>query len=494
MQKSRTQIAICVSLAVSLATVASGPALAGPGTSLQTSGYSVKAYGAVGDGITNDTRAIQRAIYAANKAGGGVVFFPTATYLLKKAGAKSMVLGSATTLQQPYCLEMRSGVTLDLNGSILKLANGQNAALIVNRGLLYTNATDTNMTISNGVLDVNNDNQTVPTSGSMHAIGFINVANVHLQDLRFDRVRDGAVRLIKAEQVEADNLYCTSSDGDAFEIGQYSPTALYDMRVKHSTFGTLRAENCLNGVYPVTNSTCRQGNPVVVTAVDCVFDQWLARSCGGGFKIQDGSLNVSVKHATFDGPAAPTAQNATTNSGLKIQGGAFPGYEPRDVSVGEVVSSGCCGSGLYIQAAANVSVGSYIGTGNATGPRPDVWIGQVSGCHIGSVVSTRSGQGGVMIRSDALNYQIDQINVTNCGQVSRKASGVQVLGGVGHINSVFIHNDPGSPVVTRGLSIPVSTALGGLDYLEVSGASSSVNNLSPQFRIGTVVTGAPTAR
>lgn len=44
--------------------------------------YNVKSptYGAVGDGTTNDTTAIQAAIDAANTAGGGIVFFPEGTY------------------------------------------------------------------------------------------------------------------------------------------------------------------------------------------------------------------------------------------------------------------------------------------------------------------------------------------------------------------------------------------------------------------------------
>lgn len=42
---------------------------------------SVKDFGAVGDGVTNDTAAIQAAIDAVNAAGGGVLFFPAGNYL-----------------------------------------------------------------------------------------------------------------------------------------------------------------------------------------------------------------------------------------------------------------------------------------------------------------------------------------------------------------------------------------------------------------------------
>ena len=44
--------------------------------------FNVMAYGATGNGVTNDTAAISAAIAAAKAAGNGVVWFPTGTYLV----------------------------------------------------------------------------------------------------------------------------------------------------------------------------------------------------------------------------------------------------------------------------------------------------------------------------------------------------------------------------------------------------------------------------
>jgi hypothetical protein len=43
--------------------------------------FNVKAFGAVGDGVTDDTAEIQAAIDAVGAAGGGTVFFPAGTYI-----------------------------------------------------------------------------------------------------------------------------------------------------------------------------------------------------------------------------------------------------------------------------------------------------------------------------------------------------------------------------------------------------------------------------
>ena len=45
--------------------------------------YDVKDYGATGDGTTDDSTAIQSAITALETNGGGILFFPAATYKIR---------------------------------------------------------------------------------------------------------------------------------------------------------------------------------------------------------------------------------------------------------------------------------------------------------------------------------------------------------------------------------------------------------------------------
>ena len=74
-----------------------GLVVAGAGVSTAAPGgvYDVKDYGAKGNGSTNDSGAIDKAITAANAAGGGTVRFTSGTY----KSANTVHLNSNVTLQ-----------------------------------------------------------------------------------------------------------------------------------------------------------------------------------------------------------------------------------------------------------------------------------------------------------------------------------------------------------------------------------------------------------
>jgi hypothetical protein len=91
--------------AASTLALASGALLVAPGIA-GAADFNVRDFGAVGNGSTNDTPAIQRAIDAANAAGGGTVVFPAGNY------------------QSRNTIHMRSDVTLNLNsGATLRGAS-----------------------------------------------------------------------------------------------------------------------------------------------------------------------------------------------------------------------------------------------------------------------------------------------------------------------------------------------------------------------------------
>lgn len=119
---------------------------------------SVKDFGAVGDGVTDDTAAIQAAINACYSAGGGYVTFPSGTFLT-----------SNTTL--------KAGVQLEGKGAYattIKLKNSANADIITVENaysLFGTTATGTNgWGIHNLTLDGNDTNQSPASPDTCNGI------------------------------------------------------------------------------------------------------------------------------------------------------------------------------------------------------------------------------------------------------------------------------------------------------------------------------------
>ena len=87
---------------------------------------SVKDFGAVGDGVTNDTDAINAAANYINSIGGGKIIFPAGTYIVGKqtfAGATGLgySYSPSNILKIQNCTEP---VYVEGNGAILKLAAG----------------------------------------------------------------------------------------------------------------------------------------------------------------------------------------------------------------------------------------------------------------------------------------------------------------------------------------------------------------------------------
>ena len=90
--------------------------------------FNVKAYGARGDGITDDAPAVRLAMAAANAAGGGIVYFPAGTYLVSKDAGN------------PWCLQV-PGDNITLLGAGPRLSTVKAAAALPAPpvGLIYAN-------------------------------------------------------------------------------------------------------------------------------------------------------------------------------------------------------------------------------------------------------------------------------------------------------------------------------------------------------------------
>lgn len=147
--------------------------------------YNVKAFGATGDGVSDDTKYISDADNAARETNGSV-FFPSGTYLtslqtwapgnrtrwigagrgitiLKSTGSGSIISASWSHLVGEWYSEL-SGMTLDGNGGSGLIVSWTSGTLDVLRDLVLTNVTGTALNLST-LYDSQIENVYVDTCG-----------------------------------------------------------------------------------------------------------------------------------------------------------------------------------------------------------------------------------------------------------------------------------------------------------------------------------------
>lgn len=386
---------------------------------------SVKDFGAVGDGVTDDTAAIQAALNSGAKIVNGI---PGDTYLVSYVSVKT-ILGT----DNRYCLLLPDDVDFNLNGSTLKLANSQNATIIMNSTAGTTQNVD--IGLHDGWLDGNETNQTTPATGEMPMIRLWDVLRPRVYNIKAKNARDYFGRFLKIDGGYLNNLHGKRSDGDGWSFGITASS----QQVVNSFIDNIYAEDCTNGTYGTL-----QGNPAIFTVLKSNVGKVEGYNCGGGIKIQDQSEDSAFGQLLFRGGA-----NGTANSGVKVQGADASNVCKR-ISIGQVVSENSYAEGLKItQYTEDVTVGSYIGKSCSTGA-----VGrdcEVNGTRttINSVKSISPNGIGLLINSNATDYSIGAVSVYN--PVGRAVQSAAT--GYGEIGSIIHNDDQGTPTTTEILAV-----------------------------------------
>jgi len=340
--------------------------------------FDVKEYGAIGDGKSLDTSAINKAIEQCNAAGGGTVCFPAGVYL------------SGT-------LHLRSNVTLLISpGATLlgsKKSRDYQRGSYFERALLHGKNTQNVNIIGQGIIDGNKIGEGIVRGP--HTIALQNCKNILIRDVTVRDSSDYAISLVSCDKVDIQNVTITGGwDG----INMY-----------YCSFVSIL--NC----HLQTGDDC-------IAATECknmlVTDSFMNTSCNG-FRLMAGNEHVLINNCIIYGPGIYEHGGSgrhNTISGITIQpfGEIRANQTIEDIRVSNV--------SMY-----NVRCPFWLGLRNEDAEMRNISINNVTVTGAGRVSSVIQGSPDNPIRNIVLN----NVRIISEGGGTKQQSHIKVYESMG---------------------------------------------------------------
>jgi hypothetical protein len=312
-----------IGLAGTAVVAGAGPAAAAT-VSLDWYNVTDAAYGAVGDGTTDATAAIQKALTAAGAAGGGVVYFPYGHYLISAAltaPSGTMLLGecgfgmypsgstggAAPTLVAAAAFSGAAAITLD--GSTTALNSIRIEGLVLNGSNLTTGTTAgvlLNGSVTNVVL---RDVVASTFPGTGFSLQLANEANPVAYFERCTAWRNGG---------HGFDLYTTDCQVDACMAFE---NTLHGFNLQHADdvqFTACRAEH--NGENGYTYADASATSTILFDA--CTTDQNNQNGIAVTGAAGNGPVQITGCSLRRDGNGA--GAGSTTYAGIAVTGSTIP--------------------------------------------------------------------------------------------------------------------------------------------------------------------------
>lgn len=394
----------------------------------------------------DDTKIIQSYLDYASVTKGRVLLKPNQTYVLSRQGIIG-VLGIKNRDAYGYCLKIPSNVTLDLNGSTLKLSDNQDSCMIINNNPDSDLSGNEGIKIINGILDQNNQHQSNKYFQCGMYLG--KVRNSSIENITVKNSRMCGFRIMGCENTYFNNLKATNIQGHGFYIGQPKqlPDCPNDLTVRNCNFGTIEAENCVSGYfYPKSAITTETvGNSYHITAENCDFRTIVDKQTVGG-KIAGPSKNLTIDKIISDGSIIKLQHNPSfikinSISAINTLQEALKLIECHDVQIGKVTAYNC---GL------NYLNGQII------------WLNGTN-ISIDSIdVTDGHSKDTAIVREKSKNLSINNFKSTNC------IGEVDIRGNV-NINTLIINKDSKLNNNYKGIGIYNESSICNIENLNVSG-------------------------
>ena len=285
---------------------------------IEVSALNVKDYGAVGDGVNDDRQAIQDTIDAAAKGlGGGKVYFPEGTYLVKEivflrshthieVHEKATILNGINIKNHPSIVFMTglftddgdqveweptedisySGGTIDMNGALNEERTKAKNLPLINSSGAFAIGNSKNVTISN---------VTFKDSYQGHAIQIAGSKNVLVDNSRFlgqalpKTMKDG--QIISKESIQIEPLTRKGFPYALNDNGQKSE----NVTIQNSYFGKSEKSGELVTAIGTHYQTATTENPSNIKILNNHFDNMMY----AGIRFT-GFTDILIKGNRFD--------------------------------------------------------------------------------------------------------------------------------------------------------------------------------------------------
>ncbi len=419
----------------------------------------VQAYGAKGDGTTDDTTAINSAL-AAVPSGGAIVFFSPGTYLISNS---LNVTVSGTTLQ----------------------GAGRNASIILaspsmaHTGLVQLGGVAPAATLSDiGVFDLQFKGQwttgpglpgLLSRSASSYAIDHVWVARC-----RFLNTTKGVSlgiffastpNFIWITDNYFENVGCQLSAPTDTVIRGNQILSSYDVAISVGASGSTPAQRCLiDGNVSRRLASDPQGGSIEAGGCNYVTisNNQVFTSYGPGIKVWDQTLSVPSQHVIVRGNyVTGTGHNVDTSAGIMCTS-AVNVY---DLQIEGNTSTLNNGSGIYVALAQGVTiVGNLVFNNGVTGGANTpygIYVGSVSSCTVdGNTVFDDRGGGALQLRGIFVDASVGDTVTKNVSIGTNKVWGNTAY-------QVFVSPNAIGPIDGGTLGVPAqaTTATTGFPFI-----------------------------
>jgi polygalacturonase len=369
-RRSRTRDAATLRLAVALAGLL---AAGGAAPAKEPAIFNVREYGAAGDGRTLDTAAINGAIEACARAGGGQVRLPPGTYLSGTVHLKSrltLCLDAGARLVGTKDLDQYRHFEAAKGSAEARFATRWHRALILGVGVEDVTIAGPGTIDGHKVFDPRGEEK----MRGPHTILLGDARNVTIRDITIRDSANYAVLIQVSDRVDVQGVTVTGGwDGVHFRGWKDRPC--HDIRITGCRFFT--GDDAIAGRY-VEN----------LLVADCVVNS----SCNG-MRIIGPMTHMVVHDCLFYGPGVHPHRTQNRNnmlSGILLQPGAWdpcegalrdvlvshvtmknvaspvsvylrrPGHEAGDVTVTRLTATGVYRSAASVESWTDVPVGRVV--------------------------------------------------------------------------------------------------------------------------------------